>query len=556
MGRRLLFLMMTLCSLTGCAAEFLPTDAPLFPGRSIELDFPIQPADEAEFEALESDMPVDSTPMAPSEAMEAMGGVQFQQLSRATVHIALLNSRRQLVGFGSGSILTHDGLILTNAHVVQPSAMGIDGQDPALIGIELLVEEDEPPVPAYFASVVAVDGTLDLAVLRIDRDLDGSPIDRETLDLPTVSLGDSDAISIGNELFIFGYPGIGGDTITVTRDIVSGFSVEEPIGKRAWIKTTATIAGGSSGGLAANAKGQLIGVPTQASVGAASDVTDCRVVQDTNGDNRLDRLDNCIPIGGFINSLRPINLAKPLIRAAEAEMAYISPFGQSGLSGVLPARGDMTFRTFAADFDSDTGCAVEPLVAYPSDSRRVVAVFGYSNLERGAPIAYAWQIDGVTVLEDVLDWDGAADGACFPFFLENGGDLMPDGVYTLRVVLEGQPPIEATTEVGGMMAGTEGVIMQGQIGSVATGRGVSEALVIILRPGVSVDEWVAAPNFDLVYSSAETDASGFYEMPDLLQRGVRYEAIVAAEGYADERGFVAFDERDDEIVVINIQLIK
>lgn len=214
---------------------------------------------------------------------------------------------------GSGSIISPDGLILTNAHVVL-SDKYFDINE---LQIGLTLQDDSPPEILYTAEVLQADAELDIAVIRINKDLRGEPIDPVSLDLPFVSIGDSDQLSLGDTLTILGYPGIGGDTITLTRGDVSGFSADTGGENRAFIKTTATIAGGNSGGLAANATGELIGVPTQLGYGGEDEFVDCRVLADTNRDGRVDERDSCVPTGGFINALRPINLAIPLIEAAQ-----------------------------------------------------------------------------------------------------------------------------------------------------------------------------------------------------------------------------------------------
>ncbi len=90
------------------------------------------------------------------------------------------------------------------------------------------------------------------------------------------------------------------------------------MGTGAYIKTSATIAGGNSGGLAVNERGELIGVPTAVGSGdLEDDIVDCRALLDTNRDGYIDENDTCVPTGGFINALRPINLARELILAAQ-----------------------------------------------------------------------------------------------------------------------------------------------------------------------------------------------------------------------------------------------
>jgi S1-C subfamily serine protease len=242
----------------------------------------------------------------------ATGPVPY--LSVVQIRAKYFEDGRLVTGWtGSGSIISPEGYILTNAHVVLADKyFPVD----ALV-IALTVGEDKLPVEAYYAEVVQADERLDLAVLRITEDLAGKLVNLGDLDLPYVNLGDADALRLGDSVTILGYPGIGGDTITLTAGEISGFTSQNPYGDRAFIKTSATIAGGNSGGLAADSDGNIVGVPTQLGYGGEDQFVDCRVLADTNRDGRVDDSDNCIPTGGFINALRPINLALPLISAAQ-----------------------------------------------------------------------------------------------------------------------------------------------------------------------------------------------------------------------------------------------
>lgn len=222
---------------------------------------------------------------------------------------------------GSGTIISPDGLILTNAHV----AMGDRFYPAEELLIMLTVAEDQTPQEAFYAEVLQADENLDIAVLAPAVDLTGSRIDRSTLNLPYVTLGNSDDLHLGDDIIILGYPGIGGETITLTRGEVSGFTAEVDYGNRAYIKTSATIAGGNSGGLALDDSNQLIGIPTEVGAGGGDydAVVDCRPLADTNRDGVINNFDTCVPTGGFINALRPVNLAMPLINAAlQGRVAY------------------------------------------------------------------------------------------------------------------------------------------------------------------------------------------------------------------------------------------
>jgi hypothetical protein len=123
---------------------------------------------------------------------------------------------------------------------------------------------------------------------------------------------------VGEEIFVIGFPNIGGSSITISKGIVSGFTKASGV---SWIKTDASISGGNSGGAAVNEKGELVGVPTMASAGEDGEIVDCRPVTDTNRDGVIDRYDDCVPIGGFLNLLSPASRAESLLRQANTSSA-------------------------------------------------------------------------------------------------------------------------------------------------------------------------------------------------------------------------------------------
>ncbi len=199
---------------------------------------------------------------------------------------------------GSGTVI-EGGLILTNFHVI--AAIGdcrFEGQvrsHPDLASGEF---------DRFDTEIAAIDPELDLAVLRIVDDID----------LPALEVGDSDELEIGDALRILGFPLIGGDTLTTTEGTVSGFLDDPFVDGATWIKTEASLSGGNSGGAAVDRGGRLVGVPSIVGVGSGDLPTvDCRPLADTNGDGRLDGEDTCVPVGGFINGVRPIVFAEDVL---------------------------------------------------------------------------------------------------------------------------------------------------------------------------------------------------------------------------------------------------
>jgi S1-C subfamily serine protease len=229
-------------------------------------------------------------------------------------------------------------------------------------------------MPEYIATVQAQDVTLDFAVLQITADGDGNPITPESLSLPFVPLGDSDAVRLADPIDILSYPLAGGDSITYTTGVVSGFNFPEDSHDRAWITTDATLSGGSSGGTALNRAGELIGVPTQGSE------LDCRP-EDLNGDGAITAEDiGCVPVGGSIGQLRPVNLVKPLLMrvgGSNPATGYAAlPLTPKATATSLPSvSGTSQSKGFVLDFGDESACANGPV--YPTGTELIAGSDGY-----------------------------------------------------------------------------------------------------------------------------------------------------------------------------------
>lgn len=170
---------------------------------------------------------------------------------------------------GSGTIISPEGYILTNYHVVGD----LDSRQNLDWHAILMVQDnavDQAPETTYWARYINGDPTYDLAILKIAEYPDESPVPEGTV-FPALPVGDSNTLFPGDMITVIGYPGISGSTITFTRGIMSGWVGEDfESGGKQWIKTDAKIAGGNSGGTAVNSRGELIGVPTAGIASAES----------------------------------------------------------------------------------------------------------------------------------------------------------------------------------------------------------------------------------------------------------------------------------------------
>ena len=144
------------------------------------------------------------------------------------------------VGAGSGVIISTDGYIITNNHV-------IDGADE----LEVTLNDNRK----FAAKLVGTDPTTDIALLKVDAK-----------DLPTIPFGDSEKLKVGEWVLAVGNPF--NLTSTVTAGIVSakGRGISMGGGDKSkiesFIQTDAAVNPGNSGGALVNAKGELIGINT------------------------------------------------------------------------------------------------------------------------------------------------------------------------------------------------------------------------------------------------------------------------------------------------------
>jgi S1-C subfamily serine protease len=502
------------------------------------------------------------------DSNDGLSSGERSNLIAATVRIfGLFEENGDLVpGYvGSGTLLSPNGMILTNAHVASPASQGDTESEPDALAVAIIESEDRPPVFSYLAEVKAVDGFLDLAVIQIVSTIDGDSIDPESLNLPYVEVGDSDAVHVGDHVSIFGFPAIGGDTITFTSGNVSGFTSEDQIGDRAWIKTDATISGGNSGGLAANDSAQIVGVPTIASSGADTEITDCRVVQDTNGDGQLTNDDTCIPIGGFINGIRPVKLALPLIKAARSGQAYVSPYGSAApTTGSTGSESVNNFEWYSVDND---GNFKDPVSSYESGVSIIGVAFNFSGFENGQGWSDVWYVDGEKVYEGSYVWDAGESGTFYDYINTTDGSALPTGNYTVEIYVDNGGNALGSAEVsvgsgGGSTAPSkpknDGVTIFGNVYDSDTNKPIADVYVFVLNPSVTYDEWAANNYADGdIYSSTQTDSNGDYTIPDPVQRGESYTVAASIAEYYDQYGDdLTWTEDDPDRYQLDIGMSK
>ncbi len=140
------------------------------------------------------------------------------------------------IGIGSGVIISSDGYIITNNHVIKDASE-----------IEITLNNKK----TYIAELIGTDETNDIALIKVDA-----------TDLPYVVFGDSDEIKVGEWVLAVGNPY--NLTATVTAGIVSAKG-RDLLGNGqidSYIQTDAVVNSGNSGGALVNVRGELVGINT------------------------------------------------------------------------------------------------------------------------------------------------------------------------------------------------------------------------------------------------------------------------------------------------------
>ena len=204
-------------------AAFAPASS-----QAIETDFT-----KAAEEVVHAVVHIKSTKMPDQQTRNFYGNPFFDQFFGGQGY-----SQQPRIGMGSGVIITKDGYIVTNNHVIKESDE-----------LEVTLNDNR----TFNAKVIGTDEATDQALLKIEAE-----------DLPIVKMGDSDKLKVGEWVLAVGNPFQLNST--VTAGIVSAkarnVGMSGNMGIESYIQTDAAVNPGNSGGALVNTKGELVGINT------------------------------------------------------------------------------------------------------------------------------------------------------------------------------------------------------------------------------------------------------------------------------------------------------
>lgn len=453
----------------------------------------------------------------------------------------------------SGTMLNQEGYILTNYHCVgYVTSGGRDrdleslGLDPGDLynkkGLSVVAITDDPrqlPKPTYVAQVLSGDSDQDLAVLKIVSYYNSKQKLTATLPVVSIPLADSDTVETLDEVFVIGYPGIAGDSVTATEGKISGFLDEDGDNQFDWFKTDVLVNQGNSGGSAVNDSGELIGIPTAR-------------LQDQ--------------AGNVIYLIRPTNVAVPYIKQAmkAGGSSASSDKGTTTPPAAVPSGQNIGEIAFGSGFDDNEGVTGVATV-FPSSIPEVHGGVPYDKMRDGTAWGYMWQLDGKDVTgQTSLRWNFGTSGVLDLYLRGKNG--LSDGDYNLQVFLRNELVQEGGFTVGEAdrrstpekpsTSEDAGVLVSGTIIDHSTRRPIQGALIVFLFPGLTVDDFDddnSDDKADSVLSYGSTNAKGQFTINTPLPRGEVYTVLVGAKGYQRiaENDALEITEDDPDLIELD-----
>jgi serine protease Do len=290
---------------------------------------------------------------------------------------------------GSGVIVSADGWIVTNAHVVE-GARRLEVVLPPAASTRPGGSIVRPSGPRFSARLAGLDRETDLALLKI-----------EATGLPALAFGDSDRLRPGQLVLALGSP-LGLDN-TVTLGVVSAVGRQlKPEDRMVYIQTDASINPGNSGGALVDAEGRLVGINTlifsqsggSEGIGFAAPANIVRhVVEELKARGRVRRGE----IGLTAQTITPALAAGlGLDRETGALVADVAPGGPAARAGI--AAGDVLLRVNGKPMENGRQVHVNLYRAPVGESVTI------DLLRRGTPLTVT-----VPVLERADDPDRLAD---------------------------------------------------------------------------------------------------------------------------------------------------
>lgn len=401
-----------------------------------------------------------------------------------------------------GIVVDPTGLVLAPANVVAPKSPGVAvgwqwpfiGFTVTQIVISTSVGAGQPFKPTYSASVAAVDGLLDAAVLKLDAAISPTgvlvPIPVGSLNLPAVPIAAADP-AVASAVTFATYPetgtaptGLG--TYLEIPGTIAGFAPDVHFpGKNYWVNTDILTPVAYAGGAIVDATGALVAMASW--------------------------LPNSPPQHVYGPDA---TLLAPVVAAAKAGTPYLSP-------NLVPGTGTeaATFTGFAT---GDSPCnTTAPVTTYPTGTKALAVLLGWTGFTDGEDTFDVWfDPDKQQLIAYALNqWTFGPTGTCFSNSITGGDSALPDGTYSYNLFAGGDLHFltGAKTIVG--QPGVGAVKVTGKVVDADTGKPIPFVFIYILKPGVDPQAWAQSGSQADTASIGLTDDQGLYTTDPAITPG-------------------------------------
>jgi hypothetical protein len=229
---------------------------------------------------------------------------------------------------------------------------------------------------------------------------------------------------------------------------------------------------------------------------------------------------------------------------------------QSMLACSKMQAGDVAWVTLTEDGDID-----EQVEAYETGTNLITPVFEYNCVPRSVTIVTIFSLNGEPVFSDKESLKSSNASGLYGYPLgTNDGSPLDDGEWGVEfynnktLLTEGVVGIgEGSSNNGGETVTVEGVVTDKK-----SKKPIKGAIILILQPGIAVQDWIDhdQPD-DEVFTAGKTDSKGKFTLENPLEREVTYSIVVVAKKYkplANDEFEIGPDEEDP--VQLTIKLTK
>jgi hypothetical protein len=189
---------------------------------------------------------------------------------------------------------------------------------------------------------------------------------------------------------------------------------------------------------------------------------------------------------------------------------------------------DVAWVTLTEEGDID-----EQVESYPSGATGITPVFEYDCVPKKTTIVTIFTFNGEQVFSDKESLKASNAQGLYGYpLITTDGSAFDEGEWGVEFYNNKTLLTEGVVLVGGEGGETESVTVQGTVKDAKTKKAIKGAIILVLKPGVTIQKFIDGGQKDKdVYTAGQTDSKGKFELAAPLERNTAYAIIAVAKGY-------------------------